>query len=117
MGINFRVFKIREDFYSRVFFFTIVKTRKQNLLPIKYTVFTFSVAFFRYAPKFDEHARQLLSSGPYPVFVPPDGSVYDYSLDFIKGALVKWDERPGAQFKTLPSSYTVVSEVKYKKPS
>ena len=78
----------------------------------------FSVAFFfRYAPKFDEHARQLLSSGPYPVFVPPDGSVYDYSLDFIKGALVKWDERPGAQFKTLPSSYTVVSEVKYKKPS
>ena len=50
------------------------------------------------------------------MFVPPDGSVYDYSLDFIKGALVKWDERPGAQFKTLPSSYTVVSEVKYKNP-
>ena len=51
------------------------------------------------------------------MFVPPDGSVYDYCLDFIKGALVKWDERPGAQLKTLPSSYTVVSEVKYKKPS
>ncbi|XP_073235787.1 dynein heavy chain domain-containing protein 1-like [Porites lutea] len=65
----------------------------------------------RYAPKFNEHARQLLSSGPYPVLVPPDGSVYDYCLDFIKGALVKWDERPGAQFKTLPSSYTVVSEL------
>ena len=65
--------------------------------------------------KFDEHARQLLSSGPYPVLVPPEGSVYDYCLDFSKGGLVKWEERPGAQFKTLPSSYTVVSEVAHKK--
>ena len=30
MGINFRVFKIREDFYSRVFFFYNRETRKQN---------------------------------------------------------------------------------------
>ena len=66
----------------------------------------------RYASKFDEHARQLLSAGPYPVLVPPDGSVYDYCLDFNKGGLVKWEERPGAQLKTLPSSYTVVTEVK-----
>ena len=65
----------------------------------------------RHAVKFDEHARQLLSSGPYPVLVPPDGLVYDYCLDFSKGGLVKWEERSGAQFKTLPSSYTVVTEV------
>ena len=95
-----------------------MKNARAKLITSKvYGVDIFRCFFFRYAPKFDEHARQLLSSGPYPVFVPPDGSVYDYSLDFIKGALVKWDERPGAQFKTLPSSYTVVSEVKYKKPS
>ena len=62
--------------------------------------------------KFDERARQLLSSGPYPVLVPPDGSVYDYCLDFSKGGLVKWEERPGAQLKTLPSSYTVITEVR-----
>ena len=72
---------------------------------------TFSVSSTRYAPKFDEHARQLLSAGPYPVLVPPDGSVYDYCLDFSKGGLVRWEERPGAQLKTLPSSYTVVTEV------
>ena len=68
--------------------------------------------FPRYATKFSEHARQLLSSGPYPVLVPPDGSVYDYCLDFTKGGLVKWEERPAAiQHKTLPSSFTIVTEV------
>lgn len=66
----------------------------------------------RYATKFSEHARQLLSSGPYPVLVPPDGSVYDYCLDFTKGGLVKWEERPAAiQHKTLPSSFTIVTEL------
>ncbi|XP_029192398.2 LOW QUALITY PROTEIN: dynein heavy chain domain-containing protein 1-like [Acropora millepora] len=66
----------------------------------------------RYASKFNEYARQLLSSGPYPVLVPPEGSVYDYCLDFSKGGLVKWDERPAAiQRKTLPSSYTVLTEL------
>lgn len=72
----------------------------------------FFLLFSRYASKFNEYARQLLSSGPYPVLVPPEGSVYDYCLDFSKGGLVKWDERPAAiQRKTLPSSYTVLTEV------
>ena len=62
--------------------------------------------------KFDEHARELLSSGPYPVLVPPEGLVYDYFLDFNKGGLVKWEERPGIQLKTLASSYAIVREVR-----
>ena len=80
-----------------------------NLSPLK--LFLISVSWIRYAAKFDEHARKLLSAGPYPVLVPPDGSVYDYCLDFCKGGLVRWEERPGTQLKTLPSTYTVVTEV------
>lgn len=38
--------------------------------------------------------------------------MYDYYLDFFKGTLVKWEDRPGAQFKTLASSFTVVPEVR-----
>jgi len=40
MGIKFRVFKFREDFYSRVFnlaiFFPIAKNAKLNTREIKY---------------------------------------------------------------------------------
>ena len=35
MGINFRVFKIREDFYSRVFFFYNRENAKAKLITNK----------------------------------------------------------------------------------
>jgi hypothetical protein len=40
--------------------------------------------------------------------------VYDYHLDFLKGMLIKWEDRTGAQVKTLASSFTVVPEVMMK---
>ncbi|XP_048580282.1 dynein heavy chain domain-containing protein 1 isoform X3 [Nematostella vectensis] len=65
----------------------------------------------RYITLFDSHARELLSSGPYPAIVPSEGLVYDYHLDFSKGLLVPWAEKPGSQVKTLATSYTIVPEL------
>ena len=44
MGINFRVFKIREDFYSRVFFFYNRENAKAKLITNKVQ----GVYIFRY---------------------------------------------------------------------
>ena len=66
----------------------------------------------RFVKVFDEHARKILSSGPYPLTIPQEGSVYDYFLDFNNGKLIKWKDRPGSEFKTLASSYTIVPEVR-----
>ena len=47
MGINFRVFKIREDFYSRVFFFYNRENAKAKLITNKvYGVDIFRCFFF-----------------------------------------------------------------------
>ena len=47
MGINFRVFKIREDFYSRVFFFLQSWNAKAKLITSKvYGVDIFRCFFF-----------------------------------------------------------------------
>ena len=47
MGINFRVFKIREDFYSRVFFFYNRENAKAKLITNKvYGVYIFRCFFF-----------------------------------------------------------------------
>lgn len=60
---------------------------------------------------FDTFARDTLRSSPQSIWMPSDGTVYDFFVDPKQGTFRNWSEKQMERSRNSTAHYTVIPEV------